>query len=37
MEDYKPNSHRFKGEQSTKPEEWKKLEKVVTGKLRTKK
>ena len=37
MEDYKPNSHRFKEEQSTKPEERKKLEKVVTGKVRTKK
>ena len=30
MEDYKPNSHRFKEEQSAKPEERKKLEKVGT-------
>ncbi len=37
MEDYKPNSHRFKEEQKAQPEERKKLEKVVTGTVKTKK
>ena len=36
MEDYKPNSNRFKEEQNEKVEE-KKIEKVVTGKVLTKK
>ena len=37
MEDYKPNSHRFKEDQKSQPEERKKLEKVVTGTVKTKK
>ena len=37
MEDYKPNSHRFKEEQKTAPEEKKRVEKVVTGKAKVKK
>lgn len=37
MDDYKPNSHRFKEEQKAQPEERKKLEKVVTGTVKTKK
>lgn len=36
MEDYKPNSHRYKEEQKEKERE-KKVEKVVTGKVVTKK
>lgn len=36
MEDYKPNSNRFKEEQNEKVEE-KRIEKVVTGKVLTKK
>ena len=35
MRDYKPNSHRFKEEQKESSE--KKVEKVVTGKVKTKK
>ena len=37
MQDYKPNSHRFKEEQKKAPEEGKKVEKVITGKAKTKK
>lgn len=36
MEDYKPNSHRFREEQE-QPQERKKVEKVVTGTVKTKK
>jgi hypothetical protein len=35
--DYKPNSHRFKEEQAETSEEKKKIEKVVTGTVKTKK
>ena len=35
--DYKPNSNRYKKEQNNAPAERKKVEKVVTGKVRTKK
>lgn len=35
MDEYKPNSHRYKEEQASKKE--KKIEKVVTGSVRTKK
>ena len=37
MEDYKPNSHRFKEEQKQLPAETKRVEKVTTGKAMTKK
>ena len=37
MEDYKPNSHRFKEEQKQLPAETKRVEKVTTGKVMTKK
>ena len=37
MADYTPNSHRFKEGQNAKPEERKKLEKVVTGEVKIKK
>lgn len=38
MEDYKPNSHRFKEEQKeARPEEKKKVEKVVKGSVKVKK
>ena len=38
MDDYKPNSHRFKAEQdNASAEERKKVEKVVTGMVKTKK
>ena len=35
--DYKPNSHKYKEEQKNLPAERKKVEKVVTGKVKTKK
>ena len=35
--DYKPNSNRYKKEQNNAPAERKRVEKVVTGKVRTKK
>lgn len=35
--DYKPNSHKYKEEQKNLPSERKKVEKVVTGKVKTKK
>lgn len=37
MNDYKPNSHKAKEEQKSLPYERKKVEKVVTGKVKTKK
>lgn len=37
MQDYKPNSHRFKEEQKKAAAEEKKIEKVVKGKVKTKK
>lgn len=37
MEDYKPNSHKFKEEQRRANSEKPRVEKVVTGKVRTKK
>lgn len=37
MQDYKPNSHRFKEEQKNGTDEPKKVEKVVTGVAKTKK
>ena len=37
MEDYKPNSHRSKVEQKSVPTERKKVERVVKGKVKTKK
>ena len=35
--DYKPNSHKYKEEQKNLPAERKKVEKIVTGKVKTKK
>lgn len=37
MEDYKPNSHKYKAEQKAAETAEKKVEKVVTGKVKTKK
>lgn len=37
MEDYKPNSHKYKAEQAAKASEEKKVEKVVKGTVKTKK
>ena len=37
MEDYKPNSHRYKEEQKRKAQEKEKVEKVIKGTARTKK
>lgn len=37
MTDYKPNSHKYKEEQTELPVEKKKVEKVVSGKVKTKK
>lgn len=37
MDEYKPNSHKARLEQAAKPEERKKLEKVVTGNVKIKK
>ena len=37
MNDFKPNSHRFKEEQKSAAKEKKKVEKIVTGKVKTKK
>lgn len=37
MQDYKPNSHRFKEESKNLPAERKKVEKVIKGNVRTKK
>lgn len=37
MDDYKPNSHKYKQEQSSPPSDRKKLDKVVNGTVKTKK
>ena len=37
MDDYKPNSHKYKQEQSSPPSDRKKLDKVVNGAVKTKK